>query len=69
MGLAPGFWRLKAEQLTPEGPTSMAGTRHLRMNHPRNNHYGLRFPFEPSAPPYSILNTPYSWVSASFTRI
>ncbi len=30
--LAPGFRRLKAEQLTPERPTSVAVTRHLEMS-------------------------------------
>jgi hypothetical protein len=33
--LAPGFWWLKAERLTPERPTTMAVTRHLKMNHIR----------------------------------
>jgi len=30
MGLASGFWRLKAERLTPEKPTTVAVTRHLK---------------------------------------
>ena len=30
--LAPGFRRLKAEQLTPERPTAVAVTRHLELN-------------------------------------
>jgi hypothetical protein len=29
MGQAPGFWRLKAERLAPERPTTVAVTRHL----------------------------------------
>ena len=29
--LAPGFWRLKAERLTPERPTTVAVTRHLEL--------------------------------------
>jgi hypothetical protein len=29
MGPAPGFWRLKAERLAPERPTTVTVTRHL----------------------------------------
>ena len=29
--LAPGFWRLKAERLIPERPTTVAVTRHLEL--------------------------------------
>jgi hypothetical protein len=32
MELAPGFRRLKAERLIPERLTTVAVTRHLRMN-------------------------------------
>jgi len=46
MGPTPGFRRLMAERLIPERPTTVAVTRHLRMNHDRSKLSGFRSPLE-----------------------